>query len=199
MAGKVAEKRKALRENLIVLAERQITQNGLSSLRARDLAKEAGCATGAIYNVFDDLTDLILTVNARTFHRLAADVTAALDKAPDVALDQLVAMGLSYHQFAKSNYNAWRAIFDVERDPSTPPPDWYLQELAHLFGIIDGPLSIALPDMDPMERQLFTRTLFTSVHGIVMLGLDDTSAAVQSDAIETMIKLLLTHAVRPLS
>lgn len=58
MAGKVAEKRKALRENLIVLAEKQITQQGLSSLRARDLAKAAGCATGAIYNVFDDLSDL---------------------------------------------------------------------------------------------------------------------------------------------
>lgn len=198
MAGKVAEKRKALRENLIVLAEKQITQQGLSSLRARDLAKAAGCATGAIYNVFDDLSDLILTVNARTFHSLAADVTAALSAAPDVPLDQLIAMGLAYHSFAAGNYNAWRAIFDVERDPTTLPPEWYLQELAHLFGIIDGPLSSALPDMDPAERQLFTRTLFTSVHGIVMLGLDDTSAAVQSDAIETMIKLLLTHAVRPL-
>jgi len=48
------------------------------------------------------------------------------------------------------------------------------------------------------ERQLFVRTLFTSVHGIVMLGLDDTSAAVQSTAINKMIRLLLTHAVRPL-
>ena len=198
MAGKVAEKRKAVRETLIGLAEKQITQNGLSSLRARDLAKEAGCATGAIYNVFDDLTDLILTVNALTFHRLAADVTTALDEAPEEALDQLIAMGLAYHKFAMKNYNAWRAIFDVERDPTTPPPDWYLQELAHLFSYIDKPLASALPNMEADQRQLFTRTLFTSVHGIVMLGLDDTSAAVHSGAIDQMIKLLLTHAVRPL-
>lgn len=198
MAGKVAEKRKALRENLIVLAERKITEDGLSALRARDLAKEAGCATGAIYNVFDDLSDLVLTVNARTFHRLAADVTAALDEAPADALAQLIAMGEAYHKFAVTNYKSWRAIFDVERDPSTPPPDWYLEELSHLFSYIDRPLSAAMPDMDPQARQLFVRTLFTSVHGIVMLGLDDTSAAVQSSAIDTMIRLLLTHAVRPL-
>jgi len=198
MAGKVAEKRKALRENLIILAERKITQEGLSALRARDLAKEAGCATGAIYNVFDDLPDLVLTVNARTFHRLAEAVTAELDKAPDNALDQLIAMGEAYHQFALNNYLSWRAIFDVERDPTTPPPDWYLQELAHLFSYIDKPLSAALPNMNAEERQLFVRTLFTSVHGIVMLGLDDTSAAVQSEAINKMIRLLLTHAVRPL-
>lgn len=198
MAGKVAEKRKALRENLIVLAEQKIAEDGLAALRARDLAKEAGCAVGAIYNVFDDLSDLVLTVNARTFHRLAADVTAALDNASENPLDQLISMGESYHQFALENYKSWRAIFDVERDPTTPPPQWYLDELSHLFSYIDKPLTTALPAMDPAERQLFTRTLFTSVHGIVMLGLDVRSAAVQSTAINTMIRLLLTHAVRPL-
>ena len=198
MAGKVAEKRKALRENLIILAERKIATEGLSSLRARDLAKEAGCATGAIYNVFDDLSDLVLTVNARTFHRLAADVTKALDESTDDTLDQLIAMGEAYHQFAVNNYLSWRAIFDVDRDPTTPPPDWYLQELAHLFSYIDKPLALALPDMSPEDRQLFVRTLFTSVHGIVMLGLDARSAAVQAESINRMIRLLLTHAVRPL-
>jgi len=104
MAGKVAEKRKALKENLILLADAKIKQDGLAALRARDLAQEAGCATGAIYNVFDDLSELILSVNARTFHRLAADVTAALDDAPKDALDQLIAMGDAYHQFARENY-----------------------------------------------------------------------------------------------
>jgi len=198
MAGKVAEKRKALKENLILLADAKIKQDGLAALRARDLAQEAGCATGAIYNVFDDLSELILSVNARTFHRLAADVTAALDDAPKDALDQLIAMGDAYHQFARENYLSWRAIFDVERDPTTPPPAWYLEELAHLFSYIDRPLSDAMPAMAAEERQLFVRTLFTSVHGIVMLGLDDTSAAVQSTAINKMIRLLLTHAVRPL-
>lgn len=198
MAGKVAEKRKVLRETLIALAERTISHEGLSALRARDLAKEAGCAVGAIYNVFDDLTDLVLTVNARTFHRLAADVTAALGKAPDNALDQLIAMGEAYHVFAAQNYPSWRAIFDVDRDPAKAPPEWYLQELAHLFSYIDKPLARALPDMAADERQLFVRTLFTSVHGIVMLGLDPRSAAVRKEDIDTMIHLLLKHAVRPL-
>jgi len=198
MAGKVAEKRKALKDKLILLGERKIAADGLAALRARDLAQEAGCATGAIYNVFDDLPALVLTINARTFHRLAETVTTALDDAPDTPLDQLITMGEAYHSFAANNYNSWRAIFDVERDPTKPPPDWYLAELAHLFAYIDRPLKQALPDMADDTRNLFTRTLFTSVHGIVMLGLDDTSAAVQTEAINTMIRLLLTHAARPL-
>lgn len=198
MAGKVEEKRKVLREKLISIAQVKIATEGLGALRARDLAKEAGCATGAIYNVFHDLPDLVLTVNAKTFHQLASHVTAALHAADDAPLAQLIAMGEAYHDFAARNYLSWRAIFDVERDPSQPPPDWYLAELAHLFSYIDKPLQAALPDMPDDQRQLFTRTLFTSVHGIVMLGLDDTSAAVQTSAINAMINLLLKQAVRPL-
>ena len=57
MAGKVAERRKALREDLINIAEATIAREGLSGLKARDLATEAGCALGAIYNVFGDLND----------------------------------------------------------------------------------------------------------------------------------------------
>jgi AcrR family transcriptional regulator len=198
MAGKVEEKRKVLREKLITLAQAKIAQDGIGALRARDLAKEAGCATGAIYNIFDDLTDLILTVNALTFHRLAEAVTAALHSVSPTPLEQLIAMGEAYHAFAAQNFQSWRAIFEVERDPAQARPEWYLADLAHLCWYIDGPLAKALPDMDPDQRQLFTRTLFTSVHGIVLLGLDRTSATVEEDAINEMIQLLLRQAVRPL-
>ncbi len=45
----------ALREALVSAAERTVAAQGLSGLRARDLAREAGCAVGAIYTVFPDL------------------------------------------------------------------------------------------------------------------------------------------------
>ena len=58
MARDTEKRRTELREKLIDIAERDIRDNGLSSLRARALAEEAGCAVGAIYNVFDDMTGL---------------------------------------------------------------------------------------------------------------------------------------------
>jgi len=57
MAGKVEARRAALRDALIHHAEIRIERDGLKNLRARDLAKDAGCALGAIYNVFGDLND----------------------------------------------------------------------------------------------------------------------------------------------
>lgn len=191
MAGKVAERRAALRENLIEIAERTISGNGLTALRARDLASEAGCAVGAIYNVFGDLTDLVLAVNARTFHRLGADVAEALADAPQDPAEQLVVMAQAYHRFAADNHLSWRALFDVERAPGEAAPDWYLAEMGQLFAYISDPLAVIFPARDSTELALLTRALFSSVHGIVLLGLDEASAGVPSDDIDRMIALVL--------
>ena len=53
MARKTEDRRRALRHQLIEIAERRIEQDGLMSLRARDLAKEAGVPP---YVVFHDST-----------------------------------------------------------------------------------------------------------------------------------------------
>lgn len=191
MARKTESRRNALRENLIAIAERTIASDGLGALRARDLASEAGCAVGAIYNVFGDLTDLTLAVNARTFHRLGADVAEALADAPEDPVEQLVIMAQAYHRFAAQNHLSWRALFDVERAPGEAAPDWYLKEMGQLFTYISDPLAVIFPDRDAGEQALLTRALFSSVHGIVLLGLDEASAGVPSDDIDRMIALVL--------
>lgn len=191
MATKTEIRRQELRDNLVSIAERTIAQNGLSALRARDLASEANCAVGAIYNVFGDLTDLTLAVNARTFHRLGADVAEALADAPENPVEQLVVMAQAYHRFAAENHLSWRALFDVERAPGKAAPDWYLQEMGQLFAYISDPLQVIFPKRSPEEHALFTRALFSSVHGIVLLGLDEASAGVPSEDIDRMIALVL--------
>ena len=191
MARKTESRRAALRENLIEIAETTIAAEGLSALRARDLAKEAGCAVGAIYNVFGDLTELVLAVNARTFHRLGADVAAALAEAPQDPTEQLVVMAQAYHHFAAANHNSWRALFDVDRAPGEAAPDWYLAEMGRLFTYISDPLKVIFPDRDETELALMTRALFSSVHGIVLLGLDEASAGVSAENIDRMIALVL--------
>ena len=191
MATKTELRRQELRDNLIVIAERTIAAKGLGALRARDLAGEAGCAVGAIYNVFGDLTDLALAVNARTFHRLGADVAEALADAPENPVEQLIVMAQAYHHFAADNHLSWRALFDIERAPGETAPDWYLQEMGQLFAYISDPLSVIFPDRDGEEIALLTRALFSSVHGIVLLGLDEASAGVSTENIDRMIALVL--------
>jgi len=193
MVGKVEARRAVLRDTLIQHAERRIEADGLKNLRARDLAKDAGCALGAIYNVFGDLNDLVLTVNARTFHRLGAAVAETLADAPQDATEQLIVMSHAYHRFAAENFNLWRALFDIERPAGEAAPDWYLAEMGQLFAYIDAPLSVIFPDHSAEKRALLTKALFSSVHGIVLLGLDEASAGVPAAQLDEMISLILRH------
>jgi AcrR family transcriptional regulator len=193
MAGKVEIRRAALRDALIQHAQTRITADGLKNLRARDLAKDAGCALGAIYNVFGDLNDLVLAVNAGTFKRLGAAVAQSLADAPLDATQQLIVMSHAYHRFAAENFNTWRALFDIERPAGEAAPDWYLQEMGQLFAYIDAPLSVIFPQHTAEDRALLTKALFSSVHGIVLLGLDEASAGVPAAQLDEMISLILGH------
>lgn len=184
-------RRDVLREALIVIAEKQIAAEGMAGLRARDLATEAGCALGAIYNVFPDLTALTLEVNARTFADLGQDVAEALAHSSAEPTAQMVTMGLSYHRFAATNRNRWRALFDVPFAPGSKPPEWYLADMERLFAYIADPVSVLFPQMPANDQALFTRALFSSVHGIVFLALDEPGAALPRPETDRMITLLL--------
>ena len=195
MAQKVEERRAALRDRLLLIAERRIAEDGLGALRARDLAADAGCALGAIYNVFGDLGDLILAVNARTFRTMGADVAEALAAAPADPTEQLVVMGRAYHAFAAANPGLWRALFDYDRPAGEAAPEWYLEEMGRLFAYIEAPIRVLIPEMTKADRALFARVLFSSVHGIVLLGLDDASGGVPRDQLDRMIGLTLGRMV----
>lgn len=194
MARDTAKRREDLRERLLDIAEAEITRNGLASLRARSMAEEAGCAVGAIYNVFDDMTGLVLAVNGRTFRRMGVFVSDTIKANPDdTPTDCLVRIAKAYLAFASENPNLWRALFDVEMSTEGKVPAWYLDELGRLFSIISGPVSDLNPDASAAQVDLVTRTLFSSVHGIVLLGLERRISGVPRERMEDMIEYLLRH------
>ena len=192
MARDTEKRRAELRETLLDIAEAEIRAHGVASLRARTLADKAGCAVGAIYNVFDDMTGLVLAVNGRTFQRLGASVSKEV-LGGGTPVDRLIIIGHAYLRFANEEANLWRALFDVEMTADSGVPAWYLEELRRLFAIIAGPLSELHPNADAQEIDLMTRTLFSSVHGMVLLGLERRISGVPVERIEEMITFLLTR------
>ena len=192
MVGKVEARRAALRKKLIDLAEAKIATEGLNALRARDLAKEAGIAVGAIYNHFEDLHALTLEVNGRTFARLGSVVGAAVEANQGVdPNERLIVMSHAYLGFAQDHPKLWRCLFDVEMRADGPVPEWYGRALKQLFQFISEPLAQIYPDFGSQDLELMTRTLFSSVHGIVLLGLENRISGVPGPQLNTMIRMLL--------
>jgi AcrR family transcriptional regulator len=167
-----AERRRNLKESLIDAAEQGISSYGLPGLRARSLAERIGCAVGAIYNVVADLDELIMLVNSRTLAALERELVAA-DAAPDTAVERLCRLALTYLDFAVGQRRRWRAVFEHRLPPGKPMPDWYLEDQMRLFSYVEGPVGELLPGISQVQRALIARTLFSAVHGIVTLGLEE--------------------------
>lgn len=187
-----SDRRLPLRERLLLAAEKTISTQGLSGLKARDLANDAECALGAIYTVFNDLDELILRVNARTLDRLERALDDALiETEPARALD---ALARAYLSFARKEEPSWRALFEHRLARGAPVPDWYAEQRNRLFGRLDAPLALLLPGQDRTVRAGLARTLFSAVHGVVALGLEekiaDTPPALLDAQLQTLVRLI---------
>jgi AcrR family transcriptional regulator len=180
-----------LRQRLIEIAAVQIAAEGAASLKARDLAARAGCSVGAIYNVVDDMTALVMEVNLRSFTALRQAAEAAMAASSHLGpQDQLIALGEAYLDFAITHLHAWRALFEVNAQLAAVP-DWYQQALDTLFASIAPPVRTLFPALPPEELALMVEALFSAVHGIVLLGLQNPDAAVPHDRIARKIAMVM--------
>ena len=164
----------ALREQLIDAAERTIAERGLAALKARDLAREVGCAVGTIYNVFEHLDELVLCVGSRTLAMLEAALGAVRlpgrHGSGEEAVDDLVRLALAYLEFAATHTLRWRALFEHRLSEDRSPPEWFVDRQHRLFAQVERPLAALLPELDQEARRVLARTVFSAVHGIVALG-----------------------------
>lgn len=183
MAGKREAKKQELRRRLIEAARSLISENGISGLRARDIAAEAGCALGGLYTVFKDLNALTMEVNSRTLRTLGEDVAQAIEGIDDPR-EKIKIQARAYMRFAQANTNLWEALFEHRMPADTIVPDWHVAEQANLFDLLIRPLSQLQPDLDEETLALHARTYFATVHGIVALNLEERFIGLPADKVE---------------
>jgi AcrR family transcriptional regulator len=198
MMSKTLERRAKLRESLILAGERAIAAKGLAGVKTRELAGEIGIANGAVYNLVEDVDELILRVGSRTLARLDAALTAAEAKAPAEAADQLVRIAIAYCDFAADNLELWRALFEHRMERGKEVPDWAVSDQMDLFRHIHAPLTKLLPKRSAEELGVTARSMFSAVHGMVALGLEQKLIAVPIAALRKEIAIIVRAMVKGL-
>src|SRR5947209_15755223 len=129
---KPLERRQKLRNDLIVAAERMLAERGLGGLKTRDLAREVGCANGAVYNLVADVDELILRVGSRTLRRLDQTLSAAESAGEPSSRETLVRIAIAYCDFAAANLQLWRALFEHRMEADKIVPDWSVDDQMQL-------------------------------------------------------------------
>jgi AcrR family transcriptional regulator len=185
-----------LHDQLLAAAERTIAAEGLPALRARALAESVGCSVGAIYNIFPDLDALILAVNGRTLGAID-QVMRGVVPDPDPAL-QMVHLAEAYLDYAATQRRRWMALFSHRMSDNRTAPAWYGELRDAAFSHIEGPLAVLRPDLPAEDRALLARTLFTAVHGMVVLGLDEKLAAMKLPVLGDQVRIVVKAMARGL-
>lgn len=193
--SKTLERRAKSRELLVEAAERAIAAKGLAGLKTRELAHEIGVANGAVYNLVADVDELILRIGSRTLARLDTDLSAAERDGPIDPTQTLIRIALAYCEFAANNLEVWRAMFEYRMAPDKPLPDWAASEQMHLFRHIQQPLALLFPNHAPATISVTARSLFSAVHGMVGLGLEQKFVAVPLHALRQQIAVMVEAMV----
>jgi AcrR family transcriptional regulator len=160
-----------LRVLILDAAQEIIEAQGLAGLSAREIARRVGYSPGTIYNIFANLDDVVLNVEARVLEALDArlsDIQQGENAAGDG--DRLVRIAHGYLAFTQERPRLWNLLFEHHMPAGVELPAWYRQRLERLTGQIERALAPLFPPGKEADCQRASRVLWAGVHGIASLA-----------------------------
>lgn len=179
------EQKKVKRRVLMLeIARGIIAAKGLRALKVRDVAEAADCSIGSVYNEFGDFDGLILTVNRETVQALTARLVAVPSQDP---IRQLHGLAASYLAFAAAHTHLLNSLFEHRMEDDRPFPEDILIMVMQAFALMHAPLVRLMPDRDDKQIALQARMMFSAVHGIISLGLEERMIAVPPEQLRQQL------------
>ena len=157
-----------LRELIIDATTAIVEQNGLEGLSAREIAKRVGYSPGTLYNVFENLDDLLLIIEARLLDELAERLSHTDSSGPPT--ERLRRLVGSYFAFTQERPKLWNLLNEHRMPAGRTVPDWYQDKLDRLLTTLDEALAPLLKGSDAGTRRRHARTIWASVHGMTSLS-----------------------------
>lgn len=186
-----------LRELILEASTELIESEGLAGLSAREIARRIGYSPGTLYNVFENLDDLILTIEGRMLDRLAgalAEVPPAND--PRDHVQQLAA---AYLKFTHDNPKLWNLLFEHHLTAQKAVPAWYQTKLEGLMSRVEEALAPVMDGADKETLERAARVLWAGVHGITSLSTADKLSIVTADAAGPLVHDLVSNYLNGLA
>jgi AcrR family transcriptional regulator len=175
-----------LRELILRASTELIEHHGLGGLSAREIARRIDYSPGTLYNVFENLDDLVLTIEGRLLDRLADTLAAITAGTPDPR-QRLLRLAEAYLAFTHQNPRLWNLLFEHHLPAGRTVPTWYVQKLEGLLAHVEDALAPIMQDRDPQSLKRAARVLWAGVHGITSLSTADKLSIISSETAGPLI------------
>jgi len=169
-----------LRELILEASTELIRETGYTGLSAREIARRINYSPGTLYNVFENLDDLVLTIEGRLLDQLLAALSESVAGADPRERVHLLAA--RYLKFTHENPRLWNLLFEHHLPSGREVPAWYQQKLESLLGEVERALAPLMSGMDPQAIRRSARVLWSGVHGITSLSTAEKLAIIPKDS-----------------
>lgn len=186
-----------LRELILDAAQEIIDASGLAGLSAREIARRIGYSPGTIYNIFTNLDDVVLHVEARVLDALDKRLSD-IPKDDGDASRRVVQIAHAYLAFTQEKPRLWNLLFEHHLPAGTELPAWYQQKLEGLMAHVERALGAHFAPGQEAARQRAARVLWAGVHGITSLSTADKLSVVTTETAGRLIDDLVGTYLRGL-
>ncbi len=180
-----------LRALVVEEARKIVAVDGLSGLSAREIARRIGYSPGTLYNIFANLDDLILHIEAGVLDQL--DQRLANLPATRSPTANLLHLAQEYLAFTSECPRLWNLLFEHHLPAHTPVPEWYQVKLDALLQRVERALQPLMPFATPELTQRSARVLWAGVHGITSLATAEKLSSVTSASAKDLVTDLVEN------
>jgi AcrR family transcriptional regulator len=168
MARRSAHTPEELRQCILDAAQSIIEREGLVGLSAREVARLIGYSPGTLYNIFENLDDVLLTLQTQLTSRAVETIKAVpVGKTPQEYIDTL---GRAYLDFALENKRMWNLLFTHILPEGKEAPPAMHDNINAVGAVVAAALSPLMQGASKAELDLAARSLWSGVHGITAVA-----------------------------
>lgn len=195
MARRSDNTRKELKEMTIEAGVDLLEKGGLEALTARAIAGRIGYTVGTLYNVFEDLEDIVMHINAATLREMY-EVLTPLANAKKPAEKRILDIARAYGDYARANPARWNLLHHSPRNPKLP--EWFHEAATRIFTMGES----VLLEMDGIGKKAAhdaARVLWAGLHGICALSINQKLDYVDAKPMHALIENFVSAYLKGLS
>ncbi len=148
-----------------------LEDNSYRELSLRKIANMIGYVPSTLVNIFGNYNLLLLHVIAQTVDELSQESIQATSHCENTH-DALFKLAYCYHDFAQKHPHRWQLVFEHNMD-GAELPEWQAKRIDSMTGMLESLLTQAAPNRTESEVIQASRVLWSGVHGITLLSVDD--------------------------
>lgn len=185
-----------LRQLILDASQTIVERNGITGLSAREIARMIGYSPGTLYNIFENLDDVLLTLQVQLMGR-------TVEHLKRVPLGQdgeknIEALSNAYVDFALVNRRMWNLFLAHNLPAGKTVPAPFHDYTNNLVEIVKGALAQVAPNLSTEDLDTTARSFLAGLNGITAVAATEKGVYLTPATAQTYAKNLTSTFLKGL-